>query len=142
MPTAPARARHGSFPTTADMGIWATAPTPEGLLEGLALALYGTMTERRKVRPIERRTVRVTAADPTGLAVALLNELVTLFQSDGFLARSLRVSLGPGPSAEAELRGEPFDPARHARGIEVKAVTLHRALFDAAAGRARIILDV
>ena len=134
--------RHGSFPTTADMGIWARAPSAEGLLEGLGLALYGAMTERRKVRPRETRTVRAHDHDPVGLAVAFLNELVVLFQTEGFLARSIRVTLGPGDELSAELRGEPFDAERHPRGIEVKAVTLHRAAFDARAGSARIILDI
>lgn len=138
----PSPARHGSFPTTADMGIWARAPTAEGLLEGLGLALYGAMTERRKVRPVARRTVTAHDSDPVGLAVAFLNELVVLFQTEGFLARTIRVRLGPGDRAEADLAGEPFDPDRHTRGIEVKAVTLHRAVFDPEKGRARIILDI
>ena len=34
----------------------------------------------------------------------------------------------------AELTGEAFDPDRHPRRIEVKAVTLHAGVFDPAAG--------
>jgi SHS2 domain-containing protein len=38
--------------------------------------------------------------------------------------------------------GEPFDPARHTAGTEVKAVTLHRLSVDLERGRARVIVDI
>jgi SHS2 domain-containing protein len=136
--------RHGSFPTTADLGIWARASDADGLYEELAHALVGVITDRQKVRPVERRNLRVSAGDPLGLAVAFLSELVVLFQVEGFLPRSVRVRSrnAPNPQLEAELMGELFDPERHPRRIEVKAVTLHRAEFDPGKGLARIILDI
>ncbi|HTT25666.1 MAG TPA: archease [Thermoplasmata archaeon] len=144
MPGPPRARRHGSFPTTADLGIWARAPTADALYEELAEALVGVMTDRRKLLAKERRSVAVTADDPLGLAVAFLSELVVLFQVDGFLARSVRVrATGRRPlRLRAELAGETFDPDRHPRRIEVKAVTLHAAVFDPAGGLARIILDI
>lgn len=142
MPRVRGAARHGTFPTTADMGLWARAPTAEGLLEGLGLALYGAMTERRRVRPLEHRHVTATGVDPPSLAVAFLNELILQFQTDGFLGRTVRVTRRSPTEVEAELVGEPFDADRHPRGIEVKAVTMHRAVFDAPGGQARIVLDI
>jgi SHS2 domain-containing protein len=141
----PGRARrHGSFPTTADLGIWARGPSAEALYEELGEALVGVMTDRQKVRPLEHRSVSVSAADPLGLAVAFLSELVVLFQVDGFLPRSVRVRARGrrGADLEADLVGELFDPDRRPRRIEVKAVTLHKGLFDPRAGQARIILDI
>ncbi len=124
------------------MGIWARGPTAESLYEGLALALVGAMTDRRAVRATEERKVDRAASDPAGLAVGFLSALLLLFQTDGFLARSVRVRLRDDRSLWADLRGEPFDPARHPRRIEVKAITFHEAQFDPARGRARIILDI
>jgi SHS2 domain-containing protein len=42
----------------------------------------------------------------------------------------------------ASLQGETFDPERHTVRTEVKAVTLHHLVFDARAGRARVIVDI
>ena len=136
--------RWGSFPTTADVGIWARAPTAAALLEGLGLALFGRMTDLRRVRPREARTVSASGADPPALVVAYLTELLDLEQDDGFIARRIHVRpLGSPPTnLLAEAWGEPFDPDRHSRGVEVKAVTFHRLVFDPGKGRARVILDI
>jgi SHS2 domain-containing protein len=143
---APARPprRWGRFPTTADMGIWATGPDADALLEALGLGLYALITDLRKVRPREERSVSASGRDPEALVVDFLSELLLLEADDGFVGRRLRVrSLGSPPtSLVASVTGEPFDPERHRSGIEVKAVTYHRLVFDLARGRARVIVDI
>lgn len=142
--TGPKRRRYGSFGTTADVGIWARAPTAGGLLEGLGLALFAQMTDLRRVRPRETRRVTASAADPTSLVVAFLGELLLLEQEEGFIGRTVHASpVGTPPtSVLAEVHGELLDRARHPLRAEVKAVTLHRLEFDPARGRARVILDI
>jgi SHS2 domain-containing protein len=139
----PAR-RWGTFPTTADVGIWASGPSAASLLEGLGLALTSLIVEPRGLRPREERAVRASGSDPAELAVAFLGELLLLQESDGFLARQIaaRTKGRPPTSVEARLWGEPFDPARHRARTEVKAVTYHHLLFDPRAGRARVIVDL
>jgi SHS2 domain-containing protein len=139
----PAR-RWGTFPTTADVGIWATGPTAAALLEGLGLALSGLIAEPGRVRPREERTVRASGGDPAELAVAFLGELLVLQETDGFLARRIAArTVGRPPTAVvARLQGERFDPERHVARTEVKAVTYHGLVFDPRAGRARAIVDV
>ena len=134
----------GSFPTTADMGIRATGANASELLEALGLGLFALETDLRKVRPSEERTVTASAADPSELVVAYLGQLLLLQQVDGFLVRSIHArALGDPPtSVLAVVRGEPYDPDRHPQRIEVKAITLHRLLFDPARGRARVIVDI
>ncbi len=136
--------RYGSFPTTADVGIFGSARSPEALFEALALALFALMTDRRAVRPTEERTVRASGGDLPSLVVGFLSELVVLHDTEGFLVRDLRVRLrgSPPTSLEAVVRGEPFDAARHARHVEVKAVTLHRLEIRLDPPRARVILDI
>lgn len=139
-----ARRRWGSFPTTADVGIWASAHEPGDLYGALASALMAQVTDLRSVRPREHRSVQVEGSDPTALAVNFLSALLVLQQDEGFLVRRASVRLmGRGPTAlVAELDGEPFDAARHPRGVEVKAITLHRSQVDLARGRARLIVDI
>ena len=143
LPRAKAR-RYGSFPTTADVGIWASGSGANELREALALGLYALQTKVARVRPREERTVRVRAADPVGLVVAFLTELLVLEQDDGFIARRVSVRSRGSPPTEltARLTGEPFDPARHPRRAEVKAVTYHALRFDPAGGSARVIVDI
>jgi SHS2 domain-containing protein len=126
------------------MGIWARGPTADALYEELAEALVGAVTDRQKVRALESRSLVVRGPDPTALAINFLSELVVLFQVEGFLPRSVTVRSRPrpSPSLTATLSGELFDPTRHPRRIEVKAVTMHRAVFDPSKGLARIILDI
>ncbi len=139
----PAR-RWGSFPTTADVGIWASGPTPAALLEALGLGLFALITDLRTVRPRGERAVSASGLDGTELVVAFLTELIQLHATDGFLARQIEVRpLGSPPtSLVASLRGEVFDPARHPARSEVKAATLHQLVFDPSRGRARVIVDI
>jgi len=136
--------RWGSFPTTADIGLWATGPTASALLEGLGHALYALLAEPRSVRPREERVVEVTGRDPAEVTVAFLGELLVLAESEGFLGRSIdvRTSGRPVTSVRARIAGERYDPARHVGRTEVKAVTYHDLLFDPVAGRARVIVDL
>jgi len=136
--------RWGTFPTTADVGIWASGPTAASLLEGLGLALYSLLSDPRRVRPREARTVRSEGKDPAELAVGFLGALLVLQETDGFLARRIeaRTRGRPPTAVTARLLGEPFDPRRHLARTEVKAITYHDLLFDPRAGHARVIVDL
>jgi len=96
------------------------------------------------VRPAEERTVTASGDDPQALVVAFLGELLLLEEDDGFVGRSIRAKLsGRAPTrVTARVRGEPFDPARHVARTEVKAITMHRLVFDPARGHARVIVDI
>jgi len=136
--------RWGSFPTTADVGVWATGPTTAALFEALGLGLFALMTDLRKVRPREERAVSASGGDPTELVVAFLTELLVLEQTEGFVARDIRARpVGDPPTAiVASVSGERFDPLRHSSRTEVKAVTYHDLVFDPTDGRARVIVDI
>jgi SHS2 domain-containing protein len=136
--------RYASFPTTADVGIRASAPDPDGLFEALGLGLFALMTDLRTVRPAERRQVSARGSDLPALVVAYLTELLLLEQDDGFVARAIHANLtGRPPTAvRAELLGEPIDPARHPRHEEVKAITWHRLVVGLDPPRARVIVDI
>ena len=136
--------RWGSFPTTADVGIWATGPTDAALFEALGLGLFALITDRARVRPVAERAVSASGSDPSSLVVAYLGELLLLQQTEGFLAREIRARpVGDPPTAiVASVTGEVFDPARHTARTEVKAVTLHDLSIDFARGRARVIVDI
>ena len=135
--------RWGTFPTTADMGLWARSTTADGLFSALGTGLFAVMTDLRKVRPREVRTVRARAPDPARLAVAFLSELILLEDSERFVGHRVTARLDlTRTSVEAEVRGEPWDTERHPRKIDVKAVTLHRLALSLEPPSARVILDI
>lgn len=138
------RRRWGSFATTADMGLWATGPTPEALFEALGVGLFALSTDLRTIRPLSVVPVAARGSDPEALVVAWLGELLQLDQGTGFLVRRLeaRLSGTPPTSVVARAWGEPFDPDRHRRRIEVKAATYHRLVVDLTRCRARVIVDI
>jgi len=102
------------------------------------------MTDLRKVRATGERAVQASGVDPAGLVVAFLTQLITLNAVEGFLVREIRCRpVGTPPTALlAQLRGEPFDPARHPRHFEVKAATFHQLVIDLERHRARVIVDI
>lgn len=126
------------------MGISASGRPPAALFEALGLGLFALETDLRRIRPRVERAVSASGSDPVALVVAFLSELVTLEQTEGFLAREIEVRLvGRPPTAlVAQLKGEPIDPARHRLRIEVKAITMHGLALDLDRGRARVIVDI
>jgi SHS2 domain-containing protein len=136
--------RYGSFPTTADVGIWARGKNAAELFEAAGTGLFALMTDLRRVRPREERTISASGPDAPSLLVAFLNELILLQQTEGFLGRRIHARpLGDPPtSLLATVSGEVFDPARHTRRKEVKAATFHELSFDVSARRARVIVDI
>ena len=138
------RRRWGSFPTTADEGIWATADSAAGVFEALGLGLFALQTDLRAVRAREDRIVHASGPDLPGLVVAWLGELLVLHQTEGFVVRDISARpVGSPPTAIlATVRGERFDPERHTTRTEVKAITFHRLEVDLRRGRARVIVDI
>ncbi len=136
--------RYGSFPTTADVGVWASGATVAELYEALGLGLFALITDLRRVRDREGRTVHASATDPSGLAVRFLEALLVLEDAEGFLVRKIHARpVGSPPTAIlATVRGELFDPARHVRRIDVKAITMHELMVDLVRRKARVIVDI
>lgn len=136
--------RYGTFPTTADVGIWARGRSASELFSAAGMGLFALETDLRQVRPQETRTVRASAEDPTRLVVEFLSQLLLLGQLEGFVGRTVhaRTVGDPPTSVLATVTGELFDPERHRRKKEVKAVTWHQLELDLARGRLRVIVDI
>ncbi len=134
------------FEHTADVGLAARADTLAELLEALAEGLADVVCPRAQVAARERRALAVQeeADDAAGLAVDFLCEVLRLVEVSRFAVASARVLEASPRHLRAELAGEPFDPARHERAAEVKAVTYHQLEVAERDGawHARVILDL
>ncbi len=128
-----------------DAWLEAEASGPGPLFEDLALGLYALSCGAAGIAPAESRRVSLSAESPQALAVAFLNELVFLMDTEGFVASSVKaeVSLAVGCAVGAELSGETGAFARR-KGILVKAATYHGMEIGEKDGswKAKIMLDI
>jgi SHS2 domain-containing protein len=102
------------------------------------------MVDLSDVNPVEERSLRLAGDSLDELLVAWLSELLYLFETEGLLFSDFRVTVGPGVSLTATMRGERPAPERHRWKLAVKAVTYHQAEVAPINGgwRAQVILDI
>ncbi|MCS7173186.1 MAG: archease [Armatimonadetes bacterium] len=115
---------------TAEVGLRVEAESLEGLFRDLCMGLFSLITDPAAVRPERAWEVTVEAPDRVALAVEWLNELLHLNGRDGLVAHEAEILEVSNGRLRARVYGEPFDPQRHPRGIEVKAATYHQARVE------------
>jgi SHS2 domain-containing protein len=138
-------ASHVFFDHTGDFGVDLTAPTREALYEQAARAWTELLTDAPgSVVERESRPIEVRGFDATDLLVALGNELLYWFETDGWLASRLTIEELDETDLRGMAYGEAFDSARHPIARPVKAVTHHGADVrnDAGTWRGRLIFDL
>lgn len=110
---------------TADVGLRAWGPTPEGVFEEAAKGMFSLICDPLTIE--EQRTEEISLeADLTDvLLVDWLNELLYTFEARRVLFSQFEVHI-EGDRLEARATGEVLDPRRHAICGGVKAATLHQ----------------
>jgi SHS2 domain-containing protein len=108
-----------------------------------AIALASLLVERVGVAALERREVTAEAEADLDLMHDLLTELLALLMVEGFIWRDASVDEADR-SLRVALRGQRFDPTRHASRREIKAVTYHQLMVENSPNgwRSRTIFDV
>jgi SHS2 domain-containing protein len=127
---------------TADVKIHASAPTLETLFsetfKALMQVMYGTSR-----RGGTTREIGIESTDNESLLADFLSEVLFLSEVEGLVFSDARIRIN-GFSLVAEIEGEPFDPARHSGGTEVKGISYSGLdiLHDANGYMLDIIFDV
>jgi len=138
--------RYAFFDHTGDFGVDVTAPSRPEVVAAVARAFLTLLTDDPDaVAEREERALSVEGLDPADALVAFGNELLYLFEVEGFLCARFEVDVCDDDAIEGTARGEPYDPERHPIARPVKAVTHHAARFDDAPGggaEARLIFDL
>lgn len=135
------------FDHTGDYGVDVDAPDAGAAYDAVAQAFAALLTDAPGcVARAEARALEVTGVDAAATLVAFGNELLYLFEAEGFLGAGFAAtSVAPG-RVTGDLWGAPFDPARHPIARPAKAVTHHAAAFDedprTGRVRARLIFDL
>ena len=134
--------------TRSDITIRAWGPSPEELFRSAWDAMLEVqITNPSELLPVKREEIFVRAPGLDFLLYEFLEEQLYLRDSGRFFARVTGVTITGdegGFNLEAWAEGESFDPARHRRGTDVKAVTMHALeVRETADGwEAVVVLDV
>jgi len=118
------RGRFRLLPHTADLLLEVRGEDLADLFPLCVTALYSLLTDRRRVREKELRTLTVSGELPEDQLFLLLKEALALFSEDRFLVRRARGKMDSS-GMKIEVKGEIFDVSRHALYREIKAVTAH-----------------
>ena len=111
---------------TGDIRVRVEAHSLEELFLDAAKALTDTITDSAALGSRVEKKVTIKASDRDQLLHDFLQELLFRFDTEEFLTKEGRVTFLTPTSLEAQLRGEIFNPKRHPKKTEVKAVTYHR----------------
>jgi len=130
---------------TADAGVRVRGRDPEETLGRLVLAFAALLTRGGAVREERRIVVTTEPAERAFMAIDVLRELLFRFDREGLVPASCSVErLDESEGTVIRVGVGPHDADAHAEGMELKAVTLHGARFEAEAGAwvAEVVFDV
>jgi len=137
------RRRYRLLPHTADLLVEVRAADFPTLCAASVETLFSLMTDRRKIRPAERRTLESVPGSPEEALRSILRQALLFFSLDRYLVRDAGASMVSG-KVVVSVRGERMEGTRHPVYREIKAVTAHAlAAEEGPSGfTARFILDV
>ena len=132
------------FEHTADLGLRVHANSLQELFIDAARGLLVMhVANPNDVRPLESKTISLTADGPAYLLFDWLSELIYAFETDKLLFSDFDLKID-GNKLTAVCRGEPMDETRHRMEHEVKAITYHslRVEQTASGWEAEVIVDI
>jgi len=132
------------FDVEADVGVRGWGGTRGEAFAQATLGVFSLLVSPDEVEPRERREVRAQAESPEALLVAWIDECLYVHEIEGFVARSVELTVCTDTLAHGVLHGEPLDHNRHRVGTVVKGATYHQVAVTVREGlhEARIIVDV
>lgn len=130
-------------PAGGDLRLEAEGDTAAAALAAV-VTTFGHLLVEGEIAPRAWRDLALAAVDLPTLLADLLEELLFRFETEGALPAALAVERLAGGEFSGRLGWEPFDPARHAPGLGVKAVTWHDLEFGERNGRwhLAVLLDL
>ena len=137
---------------TGEIGILARGETPAEVFCQTARGMFSFMVELDTVAETAEREVEADGPDIDALLVAWLNELIYLFDVEGWVFKTFRIQEMSDTRLKALCYGESLDEERHRFDIAPKAATYHllevreepedSRSAQGGTWRARVILDI
>ncbi len=128
--------------TSADLGLSVRAPTLGELFAGFGYGFTSLITDPSDLSLSKRKTLDLVADERSELIVYLIDTLILLFETEGFLAREFTVK-DREKKLRALFQGDRFDPDKHPLYAHIKAATYHKlSLTGPRPWQGDVILDV
>lgn len=108
-----------------DVGLKVRGTSLEELFVNTASGMSGLITDIRDVAATEDKKISLKSDSLEDLLILWLNELIFLFDRDGFIGKSFTLNL-VGNTLTAQISGGIFDPELNERGLLLKAATYHK----------------
>jgi SHS2 domain-containing protein len=135
------------FDVTADVGYRAYGNSLANAFENAAIAMFEVITDTSTVKPLIKKQIRLEAEDECAILYDWLSELLFLHDSEYLVFSKFDVKINSKIVEDVEryildasAYGEEFNPSKHERRSEVKAVTYH--MMDIKIENMNIILQV
>ena len=119
------------FSHTADVEFESYGATLEKAFENAALALFGVMTNIKKVKPKIKKKINIESEDLESLLYDFLEKFLILLDSENMVFSKFdvkKITMNEKSKKfklKAEAYGEKFDEKRHESKTLVKAITYH-----------------
>jgi len=131
---------------TADIAVEVSANSKEQLFQDAANAVFDSMTEVRKIQPLECKEIRLENRELDKLLFDWLAEIIFIKDRDEMLFNRAEVVItGNKPFVlKGKVWGEKIDLEKHELRNDIKAVTFHRFKIEEVNGqwKANIIFDI
>lgn len=128
---------------TADTGVKAYGENLPELFENAACGMRDVMVDPGTVRPVRQLNIEVDGKDIEELLVAWLNDIIYLFDAQGFIPSSFKILELEKQRLLAEIHGEHINRDVHELRSGIKAVTYHMLSIKKADGwSATVVFDV
>lgn len=127
---------------TADIGLVAFGTDLAEAFANAAYGMFSIVTDVRKVRAVESRTVEVSEPDPENLLFEWLNRLLYFVDVEHMLFKKFDMKEFDGGRLKAVCWGEKYDSERHQIKLGVKSATYHMLKVDREKNQVRVIFDV
>jgi len=108
-----------------DAGLKIKGSSLEEVFANAASGMSGLITDMRDIASTEERESSLKSDSLEDLLILWLNELIFLFDRDGFIGKSFNVNL-EGNTLTAKISGGIFDPSLNEKRLLLKAATYHR----------------
>jgi protein archease len=129
---------------TADLAVKLVAKQLPDLYHYAALSLSESLIGLSAIEPKEIRRFEARGQDLEDLLVRMLQKLLGAFSAENFVYSEVVIEALDNQRILLMVKGEPFDPARHAFKIEIKGATYHglRILQTDLGYEATVVFDV
>ncbi len=116
--------RYEQVDVSGDVGLRVWGKGLDELFENAGLGTSDLITDISTINEKERKEIHIESDTIESLLVQWLNELIYLFDVDGFIGKRFNVEIKDNV-LQAEVRGNNFDPDINERRLLLKAATYH-----------------